>query len=434
MLALTMIVPLSHALARNPRFIPLFWQAVGLCLFLQSASPFLDIAIISWAGYAGHTQGLEIAIVDFMMMAMLLSLNTTDRKSAIPLKLPMVLYFASICLSAVISATPTAGLFYVWQLLRMYLFFFVVARCCADDARMLPSLMKGLAIGLLVQCGFVLYQKFGLGVVQTTGTFSHQNLLGLVSNLVVLTIFAVVLARPGSYLSLSVPLAGLIIAAFSASRATQGLIAFGFVLSYCCSTFLAYTSRKLKFGLAGLAAAAVFIPIALGALETRLTSQGIPDFDFGYDERGAYEQAALMMISDYPFGVGANQFVVVANTEGYYDRAEVAATRSSRAGTVHNIYLLTLAEAGYFGIATLLILLAAAIIKAFRLVWRYRKNSDSDYILAAGMALLVTCLHSNFEWVTIVAVPQYFVAMVLAIIAGVSVRLTSRPQSSRISL
>lgn len=428
-----MIIPLSQWLTRTPRMVPLFWQFVGVCLFLQSASPLLDIAVVSWPGFPGHTKGFEIAIVDFLMMAMLLSLNSARQKSPIPFKLPMLLYFASICLSAVISDTPTAALFYVWQLLRMYLFFFVVARCCADDAHALPSLMKGLAIGLLVQCGFVLYQKFGLGYVQTVGTFSHQNLLGLVSNLVVLTVLAAVLARPSSYILLSVPLAGLIIAAFSASRATQGLIVLGFVLVYGGSILFAYTSRKLRFGLMGLVVAVAFVPVALGALDNRLASKGLSDFDIGYDERGAYKEAASLMVSDYPLGVGANQFVLVANVQGYYDRAGVAAVAGSRAGTVHNIYWLTLAEAGYLGLAMFLILHAAAIIKAFRLTWRYRKKDDSNYVFGAGVALLITCLHSNFEWVTIVAVPQYFIAALLAIIAGMSVRLTSRPQTSHVS-
>ena len=60
--------------------------------------------------------------------------------------------------------------------------------------------------------------------------------------------------------------------------------------------------------------------------------------DYGdYDERAAFIRAATMMLSDHPFGVGANQFAEVAIIDGYYQKAGVAPNRGSMTAQVHNV-------------------------------------------------------------------------------------------------
>ena len=74
----------------------------------------------------------------------------------------------------------------------MFLLYAVVERACANP--LVPvALLKGMAIGLLVQVPVVLWQRFGLGMLQTPGTTIHQNELGMLSHFVVFPFFALLL-------------------------------------------------------------------------------------------------------------------------------------------------------------------------------------------------------------------------------------------------
>src|SRR5258708_24919325 len=105
-----------------------------------------------------------------------------------------------------------------------------------------------------------------------------------------------------------------------------------------------------------------------------------------------------MMVGDHPMGVGANHYVIVANTEGYSDRAGVIPTSGSRGANVHNVYWLVLAETGYVGIAAFLLLLAQPLFMAFRTAWSHRRDWRGDVLLGLGVALLAVYVHSLLEW------------------------------------
>ena len=344
----------------------------------------------------------------------------------------MKLFFCAVTLSTYFASVPMASLFYSWQLLRMYLVFVVVARACADE-RVIPALFQGLAIGLIAEACLVFYQKYGVGVLQPNGTFDHQNMLGLISNMVTIPFVSLLMANRISRLVSWAPIAGFLIAALTASRATMGLAGLGLVLTYFQSIFRNRTSRKIKLGLIGLLLAAVVVPIGLGSFEKRMeVQQGDSSEYYARDERAAYIDAASMMSSDYPLGVGANNFVIVANTGGYYDRAEVV--WQSRSGHVHNIYWLTLAETGYPGLFSLLLVLVQPLYVAIRWSWRFRDHPDADLLGGLGVALLVTYVHSNYEWILVTAMPQYFLAITFGLVASVYMKLSNTAPHKMVSI
>ncbi len=86
----------------------------------------------------------------------------------------------------------------------------------------------------------------------------------------------------------------------------------------------------------GVVAAIVVVPLTLSSLERRFQDTSMIDHP---DERPAFEEAARMMLHDYPMGVGANNYVVVANAGGYLDRVEIFVFQS-RQTSVHNSYWL----------------------------------------------------------------------------------------------
>ena len=82
----------------------------------------------------------------------------------------MALYFVAALLSVLPARVPMAALFYVWQLARMYLVYAVVTAACAADLRAVRALMNGMVAGLFFEAGYVVWERFGLGILQAGGT------------------------------------------------------------------------------------------------------------------------------------------------------------------------------------------------------------------------------------------------------------------------
>jgi O-antigen ligase len=236
-----------------------------------------------------------------------------------------------------------------------------------------------------------------------------------------LPLFAVLLSGCRTWFSVAGPLAGCIVAVMTTSRATVGLVVMGMGLIYVISMMRKLTQQKAAMGLLAVFAVAVLAPVAVSSFDKRF--KGGPIADGEYDERVAFVDTARGILTDYPFGVGANNFVIVANVGGYFDRAQVTWAVGSRGAHVHNIYWLTLAETGYLGLAALLFLLFVPLKAAIVAGWRHRADRRGDLLLGLGISLLVLYVHCYYEWIFFLAPVQYIFAMNLGLIAGLTQQL-----------
>lgn len=418
-IGLLLIVPLRNALQRRGFVVSAFWFLTGVFCFLMQGYPELSVGVVSWGGYPGHTSGIEVTVVDLAMAAYFFSLPKST--SRLPFSRTMAFYFICVLISGAHTSNFEASLFYAWQLLRMFFVYIVVSRACVDSRAAL-TLLKGLAFGLLIQAGVVAYQKFLGHTMQPAGTFIHQNYLGIVSNLTFIPLLALNLTNKVPLLFRSSLLSGGIIAVLTASRATLGLAGLGAVLVFCHSFFSGQAARGMKSILIVSVVAISLVPLAVSSMKMRV-SQFDPYSD--YDERVAFEKAAAMMIQDHPWGVGANNFVIEANTGGYYDRAGVAVTPGSRGAHVHNLYYLTTAELGYLGLLGLIMMLLQPAILAFRCSWQHRGTEDSAFLGGLGITLLIAYAHSNYEWIAVSQHVQYFLAIIFGLVAATSKRLST---------
>lgn len=409
------VLPLSGWLRQNPNKAPTVWVLFGLLPFILG-SLHLTVAPISWAGWPGYVQGAEISALDALAIAVYFSLPRGGRHS-LPFRLSMALYFIAVLLSALQAQVPIASLLYAWQLARMFLLYAVVAKACADD-RFAPAVLKGMAIGLCLEVPVEIWERFVKGEVQATGSFGHENLTGLISHFAVFPLLALFLGTRSGRLPPVGLLSGMVIAVLGASRATLGLAGIGYVELFLLSAWRQWTPRKANLLLMGLGVAALVTPFAWLSLEHRFAAKPLSQ---QYDERAAFDRAASMMVSDHPLGVGANQYVVVANTQNYNTRAGVVWTSGS--ANVHNVYRLVQAETGYFGLFAFVLLLSRPLITAFICGWRARTDWRGDLLLGFGTALLVVYLQSFYEWVFVAYPTEYLFAIDSGMIAGLAQQL-----------
>ncbi len=311
---------------------------------------------------------------------------------------------------------PKAALFYSWQVARMFFLYAVIVRACANPLAPV-ALLKGMAVGLLVQVPVVLWQRFGLGLLQTPGTMVHQNELGMLSHFVVFPFFALLLTgRAGRWPAIVFP-AGAIVELMTTSRGTIGLAAMGYMLVFALSALRGWTSRKARMLAVFVVVGAVVAPIAISAIASR----GAGQIESSDSSRVVLEKAASLMLADHPLGVGANNFNLTAILQGYYQGAGV--DWADYIATVHNFYWLTVAENGYFGLIACVIFLLSPFFVALLCGVRYRHDTKGDLLIGLAVAVLAVYLQSFEEWVFVTYRLQYVYVMDVGLIGGMATQL-----------
>ena len=424
-LALAAVGPLSRWLLRNPGHAPKIWMLIGFLPFVVNTLH-LFMAAIAWSGWSSYVQGAEFSVIDAVALAVYLTLPPSPHP--LPFRISMALYFFAVLVSAVQAEMMEVVFFYTWHLARMFLVYATVTRACADP-RVAPAILKGMAAGLIMEAGIVIWQRFGLGMLQTPGNLGHQNLVGMISFFVTFPFFALLLAGRGGWLPPVVTLAGCVAQVLTVSRATIAIAGIAYLILFIVSVLQRWTSRKRLIFLIGTAAFIIVTPLILSSIEQR---GGSNDVDNSDKERTVLVDEAQRIISDYPLGVGANQYVNAAQEKGYK-------TPGLNWGVmVHNVYLLVLAETGYFGLFAFLVFLLYPSSVAFRCGWRYRGYLYGDLLLGVGMALLSVYIQGLFEFEFLEIVPQYLFAMELGMVAGLAQQLgywrRSYPKGARLGI
>lgn len=397
-------------LKSNPAHHKWAWAAIGVLPFTINAIN-LDAALVSWAGWTGYAKGLVVTLLDTLALAIIVTSRAPLRR--LPFLGLFLAYIGSVALSLALSSAPMSSSFYLFQLVRVLIVFVAVA-AVAPRPQAVRWIAFGLAAGAIFQAIVTVSQRAD-GAFQTSGTMGHQNLLGMMLHFVLLPLLALLLAGERSKLIMAGVAAALLAIALGASRGSIGFSGIGIVTLIALSLVRRSTPHKWKMTGFIAAALALTTPLMLQGLEKRfdqLAEQG------DYDERAALERAARAMWADHPFGVGANQYVVVANAGGYSERAGVVATYGSRSAKVHDVYLLVAAETGWLGLLTLVALLSVATARGLGFAFRNGRDHRGEIVLGATAAVMVTAAHSLYEWVFVSYQAQYVFAIALGVVAG----------------
>lgn len=401
------------AIRQNPR-------AVLVAAFLLGFLPFvmapwhLMVAPYSIASWPGYVKGWEFGLIDVIAVACLI--GVPKARSALPFKYVFLAYIAASTISVFLAPNFTIALSYPLQLARVFLVFAAVARISASPLG-LKAILQGLFIGLTFQAVIAIWSRLG-GAIQTGGSFGHQNLLGFVSHLVFIPAFGLLLSGLWTRWAIVGLISGAIVITLTVSRATVAFAGIALVVTYALSMLSGSSQRKIGVGLATVALIGLSFPIIQSSFERRFATQGNIAFNAPDEERKAFELAAETMIADYPFGVGANHYVVIVNTQGYASRAGVGWGTGSRATNVHNSFLLMHAETGYLGLLTIFLLLGTAAISSLVHGFRARGSAQGDLLIGIVGALLAITLHSFYEWMLVTHQAQYLLGVILGLAAG----------------
>ena len=419
LIALCCILPLSIIIRGNRRIADIAWISIGFLPFLLPAIPQLDLGIVTldevWHGYS---HGVEVSFVDSIALAILFSLPKT--KNVLWFHVPLAFYLFALVLAWFQAAQPLAAFFYIFQFAKVYLLIVVIARGCErEDVPLL--LMKGFALGLALQLLTVVLQVVSGAYIQPPGTFSHQNTLGMALHLAAIPSFAMFLAGARGWQFLIAPPAALLVAALTASRASLGVYLGGLCLAYLLSLLRGVSKRKLATGLTGFVLLLVAVPVAISSFERRF--EATPLGEDTYDERAAFNRAAMMIVGDHPWGVGSNHYVYTAKNFGYSLRAGVIPVEGNLNNIVHNAYLLAAVETGYIGLAAFLLLCFYPLF----ISWQYARVAGSmlvgDLLAGIAAALVAVYLHSAYEYILFGKDMHYLFGITLGIVFGTATRL-----------
>ena len=385
--------------------------ALGLLMFMTGTLHF-DVSFYGWPAWAGISKGILFSPTDVISIALIATRRGLRHERA-----PISLYFLILIpqiISIAFSALPVASFFVVANTIRYLIFFYALGGELWRPSA-LRAFLIGLSAGAVVQAGYVINQKLH-GAIQATGTADHQNEMGMMIELALLPILAAVLENFGRRKILYVGVAAcLIVIAGGGSRATLGFVGGGILLLLAVSYFRRPSPHKVKIVAAAVFAIAIAVPLALGTLKERFGDNSVVTEE---TVRDAFERAARAISKDHPYGVGANMFVQVNNTQGYAARAGLGWFSGNRSAPVHNGYLLARAETGWLGEGCLILLLTISGTWALRIAFRNKKDPVSGVALGCSTAILLTALHSNFEFGWITEPVQRLFVMNLCIVNG----------------
>ena len=421
------LVPLGgHALRRWPRLIPPAVVLLGLLPFLGLNH--LSLNLISFENYRGDSRGLEITAVDFLACALWLALPPASRPT--PYKRARFLYLALALVSIPLAAVPLYAAFGVWKVARMFFVMTVAFRAC-EDPKLVPLLLRGMALGVVYEGLLAGWQHFVQHVYRASGNLGHENSLTMACNLIAPIALAVLLARRQRVLAACALLAAMACAIFGLSRGSLTMLVFELALVAAVSLLRGPTRHKLTVALVGLVCALGIAAKALPSIIDRF--QHAPAASG--DSRVRFARAAWLMTLEHPLGVGLNQFSYVFEHGGYAQRAGIAETDYDASAIVHNVYLLNAAELGLFGLFAYLLLIAGPLRLAISGTLRAGSSIEGDILLGCTAALLAAYAQGMLEWLSRQTPFAYLFFLIAGLIGGLHSRITSagvaRPAPAR---
>lgn len=320
--------------------------------------------------YRGHTKGYHFYFNHAIAIALIVAHWLNDRRSFrwMPPLLGWYLLYCACSLLSIVNA-PDKNLVVMTAHKTIFASLLMIATFnhlrSQEDIQFFLKVMAYVMAWQLLVC---LKLKYMDGMYQVRGTFEHQNPLAMYSLLIGMPFLAVAIGPPfkGANFLLFGFVACAAIVQCTLSRAALAAFAAGTVAVMGLSVVEKPTPRRL-LTMAGMGiVGAAGLLLTLDTIIARFNDHGN---EASADLRRIMKDACREMVKDEPLGIGWNNYALVVNppfrySEIYYDWIRGRGMRVDETkpnSVVESHYYLLLAENGYPGVASWLILIAVGL-------------------------------------------------------------------------
>jgi hypothetical protein len=360
--------------------------------------------------YRGHATGYHFYFAEAAALGLVIGQALEDWRQfrVMPPGLWLYLLHCALCFISIVNAPSTSFVYMAaFKMVKISIIFVAGYNFFRTEGnvRFFLWMMAGI---LGIQLMSALRQRYILGIYQVTGSFEHQNALAMFAILIGMVFLAAALGpkERGSNLFLLAYLGCAAVVESTFSRGGMVIFAVGSALLGISTVFDKCTRRR--FAILGLLGVIAVAGLALSLDTIRARFQ-----DYGNEASGMtrvlLNQASRNMVHDHPLGVGWNNFAFVINRPFNYgdivDEWEreggVTIDPHYQKGLVESLYYLVLAETGWQGLISLVLLMAVFLWWNLRAIFFYRYH----FVGAVSLGILFGCgcnyLQSTLERVLI---------------------------------
>jgi hypothetical protein len=383
------------------------WAMAALVFMTSLHITKITLMLDSIEWYRGHTKGFEASLLVSLALSLLVA-GALERARGFRWLPPGLGWWWLYCAVSLLSifAAPNTGyvLMAAWKFGSAGVILAAAYNFLRDEAD-LRWLLKCVAVTLMVQAAVVLKMKYVDGFYQVRGWFEHQNPLAMWAYMLGLPMLATAMAKgdwkDGRWYAAGF-FASAIIVQSALSRASLAMFAAGVIGVLAAGLVDGVTARRIRtilvlgfVGVLGLVATA-------DTIIARFNDDGN---QASGETRDVMNLASAAMLRDSGIGLGWNNFALTINAPYPYgdvindwerDRGHKVDEDYAK-GVVESHYWLLLAETGYGGLITYLMMIAILQWWAVRGAWARRGTFAGAFLGAVAIAFALTYVHSDLE-------------------------------------
>ena len=368
------------------------------------------LTIVSVETYRGHAKGFHFYFNEALAIALLISLWLEKNPDFrwLPKWIGFYYLYCFLSVLSILNAPVKLYTLMTFHKMMMASILFIAVYNYIRDEEDLAYFLKVMACSMIWQLIVVLKMKYLQGMYQVKGTFEHQNPLSMYTTMIGMVLLSAGLGPgfKGSNLMIVAFLACGAIVQSTLSRAGMVIMAGGVAATMMLSILEKPTKRRI-LAVGGLAVmGGIGLLLTLDTIISRFNDKGNTASS---ELRHVLNAACRAMVQDHPLGIGWNNYALTINAP--YPYAEIVyewirgrgmkVDESKANAVVESHYYLLLAETGYQGIGSYLIIITISLWRNLRAFWYFKHGLIRCVSLGIGIGCLLNYAQSTLERVLV---------------------------------